>query len=145
MPQFNRRGLFAVALFSMLSSWLGRANAKGHRFSDIAEFREFVIAALVKQPGVESAIADPSDPAKFKVTIGGRSATGDVTNIFGYISAYPDEDADKVIERFMRSIIQANAGVVSDDQIVAVIRGREYIDYFREKGLISYLSRSAPI
>jgi uncharacterized protein YtpQ (UPF0354 family) len=124
-----------MALFSALSSWLGRAKAMKRRFSDIAELREFIIAAFIRQPGVDRATADPSNPAKLKFTMNGLSVTGDLTNIFGYISAYPDEDADKVIERFIHSITQAKAGAISDNQIVAVIRSREHIDYFKERVL----------
>jgi uncharacterized protein YtpQ (UPF0354 family) len=124
-----------MALFSVLSSWLGRAKAVKRHFSDMAEFREFIIAAFIRQPGVDSATADPSDPAKLKITINGLSVTGDLTNIFGYIMAYPDEDTDKAIERFIHSITQDKAGAISDSQIVAVIRSREYIDYFKEQGL----------
>jgi len=135
MSLFNRRRLLAVALFSAFLTRLGRAKAKGRRFADIAEFREFVIAALVKQPGVDSAVADPGDPAKLKITIDGETVTGDLTNIFGSINAYPDEDADKTIERFLRSVTQAKASAVSDNQIVAVIRTQEYVDYFKSGGL----------
>jgi uncharacterized protein YtpQ (UPF0354 family) len=134
MSLFNRRRLFAVALFSALLTRLGRATGKGRRFTDITEFREFIIAALVKQPGVDSAVADPSDPAKLKITMGGETVAGDLTNVFGYINAYPDEDADKTIERFLRSVTQSKAPTVGDNQIVAVIRSREYTDFFKSKG-----------
>jgi hypothetical protein len=38
--------------------------------------------------------------------MGEWSPTGDLTNLFGYITAYPDQDADKLIERFVRSMIR---------------------------------------
>jgi len=63
-----RRGLFAMALFASFAGFLRRAKAQKQRFPDIAEFRELVIAALKRQPGVESAVVDPSDPAKLVVT-----------------------------------------------------------------------------
>jgi uncharacterized protein YtpQ (UPF0354 family) len=66
--------------------------------------------------------------------MGDWSSTGDVTNIFGYLSAYPDEDTDQAVERFIRSSIQAKTGLVSDSNIVAVIRNRAYIDYTKGKG-----------
>jgi len=71
-----------MALFSALSGWLGHAKAMKRHFSDIVEFREFIIAAFIRQPGVDSATADPSDPAKLKITINGLSVAGDLTNIF---------------------------------------------------------------
>jgi uncharacterized protein YtpQ (UPF0354 family) len=105
------------------------------RFVDIAEFREFVIAALKKQPGIDSAVMDSSDPAKIKIIMGEQSSTCDVTNIFGHLGAYPDEDADKAIERFIRSFTAPQKGIVSDDGIVAVIRNREYIDHVKRMGI----------
>jgi len=45
------------------------------------------------------------------------------------------ENADKAIERFIRSFTDANMGIVNDDDIVAVIRNREYIDYVRGMGI----------
>jgi hypothetical protein len=47
-----------MALFSALSRWLSSTKAVKQRFTDIAELREVVIAALVTQPGVDSAVAD---------------------------------------------------------------------------------------
>ncbi len=90
-----------------LSSWLGRAKADKRRFTNIAEFRELVIAAFRRRPGVDSVVADSSDPAKLAIAMDGRSVTGDLTNIFGYLNNYPDEDADRTIDRFIRSIIDA--------------------------------------
>ena len=108
------------------------------RFADIAEFRELVIAAFRRQPGVNSVVADSTDPAKFVIAMGGRSAAGDVTNIFGYLNNYLNEDADRQIDRFVLSlidIIDVKARTVSDENIVAVIRNQEYIDHITKKGL----------
>lgn len=124
-----------MTLLSVLSSWLTSASAKKRRFADVAEFREFVIAACKREPGIDSAVIDSSDPAKFKITMGERSLTCDVTNIFGHLGAYPDEDADKAIARFIRSFTDAKTAIVSDDDIVAVIRNRDYIDHVRGMGL----------
>ncbi len=118
-----------------LSSWLGRAKADKRRFTNIAEFRELVIAAFRRQPGVDSVVADSGDPAKLAIAMDGRSVTGDLTNIFGYLNNYPDEDADRTIARFIRSIIDVKTRIVSDENIVAVIRNREYIDNFLRRGL----------
>jgi uncharacterized protein YtpQ (UPF0354 family) len=118
-----------------LSGWLGRAKADKRRFADIAEFRELVMAAFRRQPGVDSVVADSSDPAKLVIAMAGQSVTGDVTNIFGYLNNYPDEDADRQIDRFIRSVIDVKTRIVSDENIVAVIRNREYIDQFRSNGL----------
>jgi uncharacterized protein YtpQ (UPF0354 family) len=105
------------------------------RFADIAEFREFVIAAIKRRPGVNSVVASSNDPAKFEIKMGERSSTGDVTNVFGHLNAYPDEDADNAIERFIRSITETGPAAVSDENIVAVIRNREYIDRVAGMGI----------
>jgi hypothetical protein len=120
------------------------SSAKGKRphFADIAEFREFVIAAIKRWPGVNNVVASSGDPAKFEIKMDKWSSTGDVTNIFGHLNAYPDEDANNVIERFIRSITEAGPAVVSDENIVAVIRNREYTS--QEGALISSTSRSGP-
>jgi uncharacterized protein YtpQ (UPF0354 family) len=124
-----------MTLLSVLSGWLTTVSAKKRRFADIAEFREFVIAACKRQPGIDSAVIDSSDPAKFKITMGKRSLTCDVTNIFGHLGAYPDEDADKAVKRFIRSFTDAKVEAISDDDIVAVIRNQEYIDYVKRMGI----------
>jgi uncharacterized protein YtpQ (UPF0354 family) len=124
-----------MSLFAALSSWFGNTGSKQRRPAGIAEFREFVIAEFKKQPGIDSVVMDSSDPAKFRVTMGERSLTCDLTNMFGHLSAYPDEDADKVIERFIHSFIDPRAGIVDNDSIVVVIRNREYIDHVREMGI----------
>ncbi|HKQ45418.1 MAG TPA: DUF1444 family protein [Rhizomicrobium sp.] len=133
-----------MSLFSALSSWLGGARAQTRRFANIVEFREFAIAVLAQQPGVDSAVADSGDPAKFTVMMDGLPLNGDLTNIFGYINAYPNEDADKLIERFIRSIIQGKTGIVDDSQIVAVIRTREYVDFLKERNLDDLCEPLAP-
>jgi uncharacterized protein YtpQ (UPF0354 family) len=124
-----------MILFSALSRWFGRAGTVRRRFADIVEFRKFVIAEFNRQPGIDGVVTDSSDPAKFTVTMGERSLTCDLTNMFGHLGAYPDEDADKVIARFIRSFTDAKAGTISDDNIVAVIRNREYIDYVKKMGI----------
>lgn len=122
-----------MALFKSLSSWLERGRSQTPRFANILEFREYVIAAVLKHPGVDGAETDSEDPAKFTFTIDGGISSVDLTNFFGYITANPDEDADKEIARFIRSGIHAEPG--TDDPIVAVIRSREYTDHCEANSL----------
>ena len=122
-----------MTLLSTLSSWLGGTKAGKRRFANMAEFREHIIAAFNKRPGTR-AVADSDDPAKVVIRMGEWSATADVTNIFGHLSAYPDENADAAIERFMRSL-EPKTEALDDQNIVAVIRNREYIDFLKAKGL----------
>ena len=135
MYSIKRRRLLAMALFSTLSAWLGWARASKDRFANIGEFRELVIAAFKKQPGVDGIAPDTKDAAKLVVTIGKAPWTVDLTNVYGHVIAYPDEDVDAAIDRIVRAAIEGSSKVVSDDAIVAVIRSREYIDYLKGKGV----------
>ena len=130
-----RRGLFAMALFASLAGFLRPAKAQKRRFSNMAEFRELVVAALKRQPGVESAVVDPSDPAKINTKIGDTDVTSDVTNIFGYLNAYPDEDAEAAIDRFVRALTDAHLAKASEDNLVAVLRTVEYVDQLKSPGM----------
>jgi uncharacterized protein YtpQ (UPF0354 family) len=114
-----------VALFSRLSAWLGSAKAKT-RFGDIAEFREFVMDATKRRLDVDSVVADRANPAEFKVTKGERSVITDVTNIFGYLNAYPDE-FEEAVRRFVNSIADAMEPSLDESNIVAVVRHRDYL------------------
>jgi len=127
MLQIERRRLMAIALFSWLPG--GRAPAKTEKrtFANIAELREYCMDALKRQPGVDSVVADPGDRAQFTVMISGEPVTGNVTNVFAYIKANPDEDAEYIAGRFIRSIAVDSKAVVRESNIVAVIRTRDYV------------------
>ncbi len=123
-----RRGLLAATIASWFSTWVTPARAKSIVLSDIAKFREFVMAAFRKRPGIDSVVGDSGDPAKFEIVMCDWSSTGDVTNLFGYLRAYPDEDVDKAVSRFINSLMERRSSTVVDDMIVAVIRTRDYVD-----------------
>jgi uncharacterized protein YtpQ (UPF0354 family) len=117
-----------VALFSRLSAWLGSTKPKATRFGGIAQFREHVIAAARKQLEVDSIVADPADPAKFKVTKGEWSSIDDVTNLFTYLEACPDDDIEEPVRRFVNSIAESIERSIDESNIVAVIRHRNYVE-----------------
>jgi uncharacterized protein YtpQ (UPF0354 family) len=123
-----------MTMFSTFSNWLSRSKAEKRRFADLAEFRERVIAAFNKRPGVNAA-ANASNPAAIEIRIGDWTAAGDVTNIFGHLTAYPAENADDTIERFVRACLERKTETLDEKNIVAVIRSREYIDLLEKKGL----------
>ncbi|MES2498194.1 MAG: DUF1444 family protein [Pseudomonadota bacterium] len=126
MMRFGRRGLFVTALLSLLPTWL--RPAKATTFSDgVGEFRGFVMAAVDRRFGAGSAVADPSDPATFTASLGDKSITTDVTNLFNYLLSYPEEDPDEAVERFVDTIAESRTKIVSDDAIVAVVRNRDYV------------------
>ncbi len=124
-----------MTLFSALFGWLGPARASKGRFANIGEFRDLVIAVFEKQPGIDGVVPDASDQAKLAVTIGNASMTIDLTNVYGHVVAYPDEDIEGAIDRIVRGAIEGIPKIVSDDAIVAVIRSREYIDYLKGRGV----------
>ncbi|WP_202293219.1 DUF1444 family protein [Mesorhizobium sp. 131-2-1] len=123
-----------MALFSTIAGLLGRAKAQKRRFSNVAEFRDLVIAALKRHPGVDSATADPSDPAKIDAKIGGVEVTPDVTNVFGYLNSYPDEDADAAIDRLVRGLTETRTKA-SEENLIAVIRTQQYVEHLKSMGL----------
>ncbi|RAZ93007.1 hypothetical protein DPM33_03930 [Mesorhizobium hawassense] len=129
-----RRGLFSMALFASFAGLLRRTRATEQRFPDIAEFREIVIAAIKRLPGVESAVADPSDPAKINTRIGNEDVTSDVTNIFGYLNSYPDENAEAAIDRFVRVLTAAHLTKVGENNLIAVVRTLQYADQLKSPG-----------
>ena len=117
-----------MALFSRLAASLGFAKAKTSRFGGIAEFRDLVMTTARKQLDVDSVVPDPDDPAKFKVTKGDSSVESDVTNIFGYLEAYRDDDAEEAVRRFVNSAAEAMTRSVGESNIVAVIRHQDYLN-----------------
>ncbi|MGX5846638.1 DUF1444 family protein [Mesorhizobium sp. PL10] len=123
-----------MALFSTIAGFLGRAKAQKRRFSDMAEFREFVIAELKRQPGVDSAVADPSDPAKINAKIDSVEVTADVTNVFGHLNSYPDEDADAAVHRLVRGLTETRPKA-SEENLIAVIRTQQYVQHLKSMGL----------
>lgn len=130
----ERRGIFGLALLSLVPAWWGAAKAKPRSYASIAELRAVVMATLKRQRGVTSVTADPHDPAKFRVVMGKETASADLTNIFGYISAYPEEDSEKIIADFVSSLTRPQRKV-DESNLVAVIRTKEYIDQLLASGL----------
>ncbi len=133
--RIGRRGLVAMALFGSISAWLFSTKVKSRSFTKVGELRDVVMAAFKARPGVESVAADAKDSAKFTVVMGGETSTADVTNLFGYISAYPKENTEEAIARFINSIAEIRALSVEDGNIVAVIRSRDYVEETMRMGL----------
>lgn len=135
MPSIEKRWLFAMALSTWFSAWLTPAKAKSRSFSSIAELRAFVIAGLRKQPGVDDVVEDAADPAKFTIMAGGSASTGDVTNLFGYLHTYSEEDADKLVQRFLNATLKDNGTAATEANLVVVIRTRDYVADIQRAGI----------
>ena len=82
----GRRGVLAMALFSVFSGWWP-AKAKPRSFASVAQFRQYIMTILQQRYLVDDVAADPHDPAQFKIVAGGDSSTVNVTNVYGYITA----------------------------------------------------------
>jgi len=135
MRHIEKRRLFAMALSTWISGWLKPANAKSRSFSNVADLRAFVIEAIRKQPGIDSVLEDPRDPAKFTVVEGGTSSTNDVANLFGYLKAYPEEDADQLIQRFLNARTKDSKTAATEANLVVVVRSRDYVAAIQKEGI----------
>lgn len=117
----------APKLMSWLSSIWNNRDVSARRYAGVGKCRETVIEQLRLHPDVESISLDQADPAKFEVTVRGKINTCDVTNLFGSLNAYPDQDAKEEIGRLVRSLTSNR--MVSDDNLVVVIRDKDYVDF----------------
>jgi uncharacterized protein YtpQ (UPF0354 family) len=133
--RIGRRRWFAMALSAWLSAWLTPAKAKPRSFSDVAKLRAYVIAALRKRPNVSSIVEDPADPAKFKMVAGGLPSTNTVQNLFYYLKANPEDDADQLIQRFLNTLTVDDKKPIGESNLVVVIRDRRYLDDMLKMGV----------
>lgn len=124
-----------MGLLSPLFSLLGWARAEEKRFVDIGAFREYVVQILRSKPGISSVSLDAADPAIIHARYQDNEWTLDVTNIFARLNAYPDEDIDAAVTRFLNASNATESKQVTDDNVVLVIRSRNYIDYLVQNGL----------
>lgn len=129
-----RRGVLAMSLASLFSGWAWTGKAASRSFASVAEFRDFVMAAYRRRHGVTRLTADSGNSAKFEISIGEWSGAADVSNLFAYIKANPEENVDTLVGRFVNSTFEEQARAVEDSNIVAVIRSRDYVDAISNPG-----------
>jgi len=127
MRFIGRRQLIGAGIIGSIAAWFVSTRAGARTFGDIGELRKAVMASARAAPGVTKVVADPDNMAQFTSTIDGDAVTSDVTNLFGYLSANPDEKPDEAIARFVRSIVESRSKAISDAMIVPVIRTRDYV------------------
>lgn len=127
MRFLGRRQLIVAGIIGSIVAWFASTRATARTFGDIGELREAVMAAARAAPGVTKVVADPDNAVQFTTTIDGEVVTSDVTNLFGYLSSYPDENPDEAIARFIRSMVESRSKAITDDMIVPVIRSRDYL------------------
>jgi len=123
-----------MGLLSFLASCSKPVQAAA-RFGNIAVFRQHIMTLLRERHLAQNLAVDPADPARFKMTVHGEDSTVDVTNVFGYIKAYPEEDASETIDRFIASITYDHNQPVDEKDVVAVVRTRNYVDGMGEEVL----------
>jgi uncharacterized protein YtpQ (UPF0354 family) len=122
---WTKRMMLGTILSAM--AWFTRAAAK-HRITDINSLRDAVIEIVGRKPGVDSAVPDTADPARLIVRADGKTYTVDLTNLFNRIQAYPDEDPQKLITQFIDSFADLKKPLVSEENLVAVLRDKAYAD-----------------
>lgn len=127
----NRRTLLSG--FLLLTG--NRLSLAANRFKTVGELRDVVIGRLRKQHDVKKIQVNNKDPAQFEFQVGDFRLLSDVTNLFNYFGAYPDEDPNPAIDRFIRSSLDAaRQRKVTDKDIVAVIRTSDYVDDMKARG-----------
>ena len=111
-----------------IASILGKGSAQNRKFSSFAELRAAVLEALPKYcEEVENVVEDARDPAVFSARINGKEQTGDVSNLYGYLSSYVDLETNEQIEKYVRAF--NGKRVVNRDNIIFTLRTKDYIDY----------------
>jgi uncharacterized protein YtpQ (UPF0354 family) len=123
-----------MSLFSWFATALGRSNADQPRFRDIGAFREHVMEILQKRPSISNVFPDANDPAIIHTMVDELEWHLDLSNIYGRLAAYPDENVDQVIARFLSMSDPANEKEVGEDNLVAVLRSKHYVDYVGQGG-----------
>ncbi len=117
-----------MGLLSLLAGCWKPARARTRISGDIAEFRQRVMAIIRDRHLADNVMADPANPAQFAMTAHGERSTVDVTNVFGYLRANPEDNPSEIVDRFVRSITYDHNKPVEEGEIVAVIRTRDYVD-----------------
>jgi uncharacterized protein YtpQ (UPF0354 family) len=129
---FTRRKVIIMAKLTWLTSLWKTARADTLKFSDVEQLRAYVVEAVQQHFDiVHNVTLDANDPAKFSADINGEQISGDVTNLFGYIVSYRDEDPKLLVDRFVRSL--ALKRDVTTSNLVFVIRTQDYVDTIVQK------------
>jgi uncharacterized protein YtpQ (UPF0354 family) len=126
---WTKRMLLASFTFFSIIAWFKRAaTAEKRRFMDIKDLRDAVIEIIRRKPGVTSAVADASDPAKITIRANEQTFTADLSNLINRIRAYLDEDPDKLIQEFTASIGDLQDRSVGEENLIVVLRDKAYVD-----------------
>jgi uncharacterized protein YtpQ (UPF0354 family) len=126
---WTKRMLLASFTFFSIIAWFKRAaTAEKRRFMDIKDLRDAVIEIIRRKPGVTSAVADASDPAKIIIRANEQTFTADLSNLINRMRAYLDENPDKLIQEFTASIGDLQNRSVGEENLIVVLRDKAYVD-----------------
>jgi uncharacterized protein YtpQ (UPF0354 family) len=121
--------MLATVPFFSVFAWLTKVVTAGkRRFTDMQELRNEVTEIVERKPGVTSATPDAGDPAKINILLGEKTCTADLTNLLNYMHAYPEEHPDRLIAQFIASITDIQNRSASEENLIAVLRGKSYVD-----------------
>jgi hypothetical protein len=116
-----------MAKLAWLISLWKTAKADSSKFSNVEQLRTFVIEAIQQHyVNVKDLKLDRNDGARFSASINGQSVSGDVTNLYGYISSYQDEDPRGLVDRYVRGLELQR--VLTEDNLMVVVRTTDYVD-----------------
>lgn len=107
----------------------GRQKPSFSKMSDV-EFRNHVIAIIKRQSPSTTADPDPEDVRTILFeTEDSESARMNIHNLLNHIRAYPEDDAEAEIEKFVNAMIfaQVTDRVLNDSNIVVVLRPEDYV------------------
>lgn len=121
-----RRREMVISLASLFLGWLGGAKAAGRKFRDIKELRNYVMAVLAKEKGVSNVRPHPQYEENVLYDLNGMKVESDLTNLFGHLSLYPEENADVTIARWFNSVKESGGNGVKVD-FIPVVRTKSYI------------------
>ena len=114
-----------MSLAWLFLGWLGGAKAAGRKFRDIKELRTYVMAVLAKEKGVSNVTPHPQYEENVLYDLNGMKVESDLTNLFGHLSLYPEENADVTIARWFNSVKEGGNGIKVD--FIPVVRTKSYI------------------
>lgn len=126
------REFLVMAASTILFGALGQAQAEAPRFRDLAALREIVIVEMRKRPAIIRATPDEADPSKINVETATAIGVSDITNLHGYLRAYPDEDMEAIIARYIDAAVANDTPSAAN--LVAVVRTRDAVEHAAASG-----------
>lgn len=130
----TRRIAIAMGILSWLTGAGRPARADQPRFDDVAALREYVMTMLRQQPGISNVLPDADDPAIIRAMIGDNEWRLDLTNIYGRLRAYPDEDISELVAGLLRLADPDRSREIREKDVVVVLRSKDYVEYIRQGG-----------